>query len=51
MYGQIAETFSVGALAGIAQQLSAPSPASDSFAVLSTDYTGLVAGTRVRIEG
>jgi 3-oxoacyl-[acyl-carrier-protein] synthase II len=51
MYGQIAETFSVGALAGIAQQLSAPSPARDSFAVLSTDYTGLVAGTRVRIEG
>jgi 3-oxoacyl-[acyl-carrier-protein] synthase II len=50
MYGRIAETYSVGPLAAIASQLSAAVPSSDSFGVLCTDYTGLVAGARIRAE-
>ncbi|HTL30923.1 MAG TPA: beta-ketoacyl synthase N-terminal-like domain-containing protein, partial [Tepidisphaeraceae bacterium] len=45
LYGAIAETFSVGPLAGIAAMLT---QGANDFAVLSTDYTGLVAGARIR---
>ena len=50
LYGQIAETYSVGPLAGIASALSGTQHESDSFGVLCTDYTGLVAGTRICFE-
>ncbi len=46
LYGSIAETFSVGPLASIAAMLSASNKTED-FAVLCTDYTGLVAGARI----
>jgi 3-oxoacyl-[acyl-carrier-protein] synthase II len=50
LYGRIAETYSVGPLASLAARLSASPRATDSFAVLCTDYTGLVAGTRIAVD-
>jgi 3-oxoacyl-[acyl-carrier-protein] synthase II len=50
LYGRIAETFSVGPLASIAAAVSNPARAAHSVGVLCTDYTGLVAGTRINVE-
>ena len=49
LYGSIAETFSVGPLAGIAAHLTGKQRKArdEEFAVLGTDYTGLVAGARI----